>query len=148
MPIIYMSYVLGYINTFIDDSGAPSDSSQCVCKLPTRAEMQFDETWGYEREVMVELDDGSCDGFVSNCISGFTSSDASTIHQDFLMNNAAVLLLVIPYCGIMADSVEPYLALPIAFASRMLLAFLFIYFITSPQGDWYIFMSCGLNAAS
>jgi hypothetical protein len=47
----------------------------------------------------------------------------------------------------MADSMEPYTALPVAFAARMVLAFLFIFFVNDPRDDWYIFMSCALNAA-
>jgi hypothetical protein len=92
MPIIYMSYILGYINTFVDDSANPSDTSMCVCRLPTRMEEQYDEVYDYTRTVEVEYDDGSCDWFESpgECIPGFTPADASVIHQDFLMNNTAV----------------------------------------------------------
>jgi hypothetical protein len=64
------------------------------------------------------------------------------------MNNTAVQLLLLPYAGMMADQVEPYIALPIAFASRMILALLFLKLVNNPEGDWYIFMSCALNAAS
>jgi hypothetical protein len=149
MPIIYMSYILGFINTFVDDSANPADTSMCVCRLPTQEVMQYDEVYNYERLVTVEIDDGSCDWFVSpgECIPGFTGADATVIHQDFLMNNSAVQLLIIPYAGMMADSVEPFVALPVAFASRLALAMLFIFFVNDPRDDWYIFMSCALNAA-
>lgn len=146
MPIIYMSYVLGFINTFVDDSASPSDTSMCVCRLPTEQVWEHDAIYDFDKLVTQEIDDGSCDGFISTCIDGFTGADATAIHQDFLMNNSAVQLLIIPYAGMMADSVEPFVALPVAFAVRMGLALMFIFFVNDPRDDWYIFMSCALNA--
>lgn len=118
----------------------------CVCDDPCLTlETQVD-TWGRAAEVCVEWDMAPCADFVSPCI--LSGAEASNIHADFIMNNTAVQLLILPYAGMMADSMEPYTALPVAFAARLALALAFLYFINSPVGDWYIFMSCGLNAAS
>lgn len=140
MPVIYASYILGYINTFVADGPA------CVCNLPTSLEWQTD-SWGDEQQVEVPYDDGSCDDFVSPCTLA-TGKAASTIHADFILNKTAVALLILPYAGMMADSVEPYIALPIAFAARFMFALLFIFLVNDPAGDWFIFLAISLDAST
>ena len=60
----------------------------------------------------------------------------------------AINSLFAPYAGIIADSVEPYISLPIIAFWRLVMALLFIFFVNTPDTDWFIYAICLIQAAS